>query len=113
MSQLTYFLNNEDELIKMKEKTTKVKIIALNKLGKSPLMNPKYLKNKERTKLIYDIKYYLDSKTDVEIDLEFNEICIDEIFDNKCDINSYPIYDLTNNTFEKNTFEKNTFEKVL
>jgi hypothetical protein len=95
MSGMTYMFNSEEELAKMKERTTKVKVILLEKMGKHPLSNPKYLKQREKTQLLLKMKDYLDTKTDQEIDAEFNEICLDKLFDCDTDITSYPIYDLS------------------
>lgn len=95
MSGTTYELKDEEELAKMKERTTKVKVILLEKMGKHPLTNPRYLKDREKAKLLLEMKDYLDNKTDQEIDAEFNEVCLDKLFDCDTDITSYPIYDLS------------------
>lgn len=94
MSGMVYTLENEEELSKMKERTTKVKVILLDKMGKHPLTNPRYLKDREKRDLLLKMKDYLDYKTDLEIDAEFNEVCMDKLFENGTDITSYPIYDL-------------------
>ena len=95
MSGMVYTLENEEELSKMKERTTKIKVILLDKMGKHPLTNPRYLKDREKRDLLLKMKDYLDNKTDLEIDAEFNEICMDKLFENGTDISSYPIYDLS------------------
>lgn len=95
MSDMIYTVSDEEELTKMKERTTKIKLILLDKMGKHPLTNPKYLKEREKVKLLLSMKDYLDTKSDDEIDAEFNEICLDKLFDCNTDITSYPIYDLS------------------
>jgi hypothetical protein len=94
MSGMTYEANDEEELAKMKERTTKVKVILLEKMGKHPLTNPRYLKDRDKAKLLLQMKDYIDNKTDQEIDAEFNEVCLEKLFDCDTDITSYPIYDL-------------------
>ena len=101
MSDLIYNFETEEELKNMKEKVMKIKVILLDKMGKSPLTNPKYLKGRERQKFLENVKQYLETKKDDEINEEFNEIFLDKLFDSTNDVSTYPVYSLLEKEEEK------------
>lgn len=86
--------DNEEHMEELKEKVMKCKIVALNKRGKSPLFNPRYMKQREKDKLIAEIKELL-GKPLSEIDEMFNEIVLDELLCEGKDVSTYPVYDLS------------------
>ena len=86
---------NEEEQIKIKRKQyiTKVKLIALNRLGFEPLSNPYNFTQKEKNKVMDMMRVILDNDNEEKITIEFNEVCDDKIFNPKMDYSSYPCYD--------------------
>ena len=84
--------DTEEQLKELKDKAMKCKVIALHHKGKHPLYNPRNMKASEKRKLTEDIEI-LFSKDLREIDILFNEIACEELFDGR-DITSYPVYDL-------------------
>ena len=84
--------DTEEQLKELKDKAMKCKVIALHHKGKHPLYNPRNMKASEKKKLTEDIEI-LFSKDLREIDILFNEIACEELFDGK-DITTYPVYDL-------------------
>jgi hypothetical protein len=91
-----YTFDTIEELNKMKERVMKIKLIILDKMGKHPLENPSYFKQTVKNKILKGIEEYLDAKTDEEITQEFNEVCLEKLFDGECDVSNYPVYDLNN-----------------
>ena len=91
-TDFTYTLNDEEELALMKTRAMRCKVICLDKMGKHPLTNPKYLKAREKNLLIKAMKAYIDNKSDSEIEKEFNEVCLDKLFDCDTDVSAYPVY---------------------
>jgi hypothetical protein len=82
----------EKEKIKRKEYITRVKVISLSRMGKHPLANGSLLSQTDKKKLIETMEKVL-LLTDGQIEREFNDVCIEKIFDPKCDYSTYPIYD--------------------
>ena len=82
----------EQKKIIQKEYITKVKVIALSRMGKHPLANGSLLSQADKRKLIETMEKIL-LLTDGQIDREFNDVCIEKIFDPKCDYSTFPIYD--------------------
>jgi len=74
-----------------KELITKVKIIALDKIGKDPLTNGSNLKKRDKDKVIKHMEDILKLPLD-DIDLLFKDICIEKIFDDDKDYTNFPCY---------------------
>lgn len=72
---------------------TKVKVIALCRCGLPPLTNGSFLSEKNKKKVINEMKKVMDM-TENDIQLEFNEVCMDDIFHAKSDYSNYPTYDI-------------------
>lgn len=83
---------NADELPLMREKLMKCKIICLDDMENHPLINPKYMSDKNKKMLIDKIKQMLENETDENITKRFNEICNERLLDNKSDYSNYPVY---------------------
>ena len=60
----------------------KVKIIVMYQIGKPILSHPRLLKQLEKKMYERLIQKELQTKTNLEIDNEFNEICNSELFSN-------------------------------
>lgn len=81
----------EEQLIALKNKATKVKVIALSQMEKQPISNPTYFNKKEK-RILMEKMTELFSKPDEEINEKFNQIVNEEVLDNKRDVSSYPVY---------------------
>ncbi len=79
------------EADKRKEIVTRLKVIALDRLGKHPLMNPSYLSQREKTKLI-SLMTTLQDEPEESIIKEFNDICNDVLFSGNVDPSTFPMY---------------------
>jgi len=92
-TQLLEIEKTEEQYIvdKRREYITKVKCIALNKIGKHPLLNPSTFRQKEKKQLIKAMEEVM-TLTEEEITKQFNEVCADEIFCEGIDYSLYPIY---------------------
>jgi len=76
---------------KRKEIITRLKVVALDRLGKHPLMNPAYLGQREKNKLI-SLMSTLQDEPEESIIKEFNDICNDVLFSGKADPSTFPMY---------------------
>jgi len=83
----------DKEKVNRKRYITKVKIIALNSLGKHPLDNPSTFSRKEKTKVMDKMQEILNTYTEEDVTGEFYTICEEKIFNEKSDYSSYPVYD--------------------
>jgi hypothetical protein len=85
-------LSETEEKIKYKQEyITKVKVIALDEMGKYPLDNPSFFTQKDKRLLIVGMNALLHLPMDVVND-KFNIICNESIFNAENKIESLPIY---------------------
>jgi len=89
---MTTFEINPEDLPAVRQKVMKCKLIALNSMGKHPLMNPKYFTQSEKKQLISKIVELFETKSDDEITAQFNDICNERLFSNGVDLTDYPVY---------------------
>jgi hypothetical protein len=82
----------EIEFLARREYITKVKVIGLHRMGKHPLYNGSLLKPSEKERLKSTMEKIM-LLTDDQIQREFNDICIDNLFDANTDYSTYPVYD--------------------
>lgn len=84
---------SEEEIHQMKRKEyiTKVKVIALHKMGKHPLANPSTFNKKDKDIVIKKMEEVMSEDIDV-VDFLFNQICTDELFNESADYTTYPVY---------------------
>jgi hypothetical protein len=92
MNECIIECDSPEQLKKLKEKATKVKLICLDRLGKHPLFNPRAMKDRERKKLV-ELMADIFKRPDEVIDAEFNEIVNDKLLDAEFDISQYPVFD--------------------
>lgn len=78
------------EIEKRREIVTRLKVVALDRLGKHPLTNPSYLSQREKTKLIHLMTSLQDDKEE-DVIKEFNDICNDVLFSGNVDPSTFPI----------------------
>lgn len=92
MNECIIECDSPEQLKKLKEKATKVKLICLDRMGKYPLFNPRGLKERERKKL-FELMTDIFKRPDEVVDAEFNEIVNDKLLDAEFDISQYPVFD--------------------
>lgn len=106
---------NPEEITQVREKLMKCKVICLDKMGKHPLMNPKYFSNLEKDRLLVMVREMFDNYSIKEITEKFNEVCSDKLFNNNTDYSNYSVY--VDNRFpeqqNKIEEEKPAFEKLV
>lgn len=79
---------DEDELKRLKTRATKCKVIALYKVGKHPLYDPRKMLTSERKGLLEKIEEWF-AKDDLEIDKIFNEISCEILFAGDAEVDTY------------------------
>ena len=86
-------LNEEEKLkVERRDYITRVKVISLSRMGKHPLANGSLLSKTDKKKLIETMEKVM-LLTDGQIEREFNDVCIEKIFDEKVDYSTFPVYD--------------------
>jgi hypothetical protein len=85
----------EKPIIQDKNKVfiTKVKCIALHKLGYHPLSNPSNMTDREKKKIIKKMQKILNDKTEEQITARFNKLVLDDILSERADYTKYCIYE--------------------
>jgi hypothetical protein len=85
----------KQQLIKINDIKVKIKVVALNIMGESPIQNTSLFSSlKKKTLLdtmnsVYETVYLIDENKLTEM---FNEVCATKVFGENCDYTSYPIY---------------------
>lgn len=85
----------KQQLIKINDIKVKIKVIALNIMGESPIQNTSlFNKLKKQTLLdtmnsVYENVYLVDEAKLTEM---FNTVCQTKVFGEDCDYTSYPVY---------------------
>jgi hypothetical protein len=92
---LLKLLNPEyKEKVKKRELIDMIKTVCLPKMGKNPLFDTSRLNLRDRNKLIKLMEDYTNKNED-ELRKEFNEVCIEYIFENpSLDYTKFPIYNI-------------------
>lgn len=73
------------------EKILRCKIIALNDMGKHPLMNIKFFNKSDKNTLFEKVKMLLDEPDDITTK-KFNDVCEERLFFNGVDYSNYNVY---------------------
>jgi len=90
--QLTESLSESQLLeIQRKEYITKIKVIALDSLGKDPLTNGSTLLSSEKARVISKMEEFM-TLDESEITRIFNNICAEKIFSVDRDYSEFPVY---------------------
>ena len=85
----------KQQLIKINDIKVKIKVVALNIMGESPIQNTSLFSTlKKKTLLdtmnsVYETVYLVDENKLTEM---FNEVCDTKVFGENSDYTSYPIY---------------------
>ena len=85
----------KQQLIKINDIKIKIKVIALNIMGESPIQNTSLFSSlKKKTLLdtmntVYETVYLVDEE---KLTSMFNEICATKVFGENSDYTSYPVY---------------------
>lgn len=82
---------DENQKTQFLEKILRCKIIALNDMGKHPLMNIKLFNKLDKQILFDKVKQLLDKPDDIIIK-QFNEVCEERLFCNGTDYSNYNVY---------------------
>jgi hypothetical protein len=69
----------------------KVKVIAMNKMGKSIISNPSYWKHDLKQQLIKEMQNILDNYSEEELKEKFNSIVNETLFDTNFNYDSFPL----------------------
>jgi hypothetical protein len=69
----------------------KVKVIAMNKMGKSIISNPSYWKHDLKQQLIKEMQNILDNYSEEELQVKFNSIVNETLFDTNFNYDSFPL----------------------
>jgi hypothetical protein len=77
--------------IQRKEYITKIKVIALDSLGKDPLTNGSTLLSSEKARVISKMEEFM-TLDESEITRIFNNICAEKIFSVDRDYSEFPVY---------------------
>lgn len=85
----------EEEFNKLKTKSTKLRIILLERKDKNMFCRLSSFDKRTRDKFIAEIDKMWNEMTDEEIDEEFNAICCDKLFYQGQDISNLPVKELT------------------
>ena len=86
------YTQEELDKLKQREYITKVKVIAIDRLGKFPLSNPSFFRRREKEELKILMEHIIKDMNEEEIQREFNEICCEKIFAPGVDVSQFPIY---------------------
>ena len=85
----------KQQLLKINDIKVKIKVVALNIMGESPIQNTSlFNKLKKQTLLdtmnsVYETVYLVDEDRLTQM---FNEVCQTKVFGENCDYTSYPVY---------------------
>ena len=88
--------DSEELLAKVREKIMKCKCISLEELGFEFIANPRYLNKRDKDKLVKTVEKWM-TKSDEEIDLEFNSLVCDKWLASGRDVSHFPVYDIAGN----------------
>jgi hypothetical protein len=121
--ETTKIVSQEElELLDMKEKAMKCKIIALESLGHHPLTNPSQMNKRDKKKVLDVMTKWFHTKSEEEIQEEFNDIVLEKVLNENDDYTKYRvegnrigqpllpddmvIYDVAGNTFTSEELNK-------
>jgi hypothetical protein len=100
---------DEEEFKRKREKAQRCKVIALHRMGHHPInANVSNFNQKSKLKVLELVRELFEQPDD-DIIKEFNEVCLDVVFDERQDFTSYPVYsrpvkpkvmDLSNNIID-------------
>ena len=82
----------DEQKIKRRNIVNMIKVIALYKMNKNPLINTSDLSHKDKVELIRIMNTYGD-KVEKDIQEEFNKVCNETIFYPGADYSQYVVYD--------------------
>lgn len=96
-SQEVIVMKTEEEVKKQRTKDLLLifKVVSLNRLGHTPIMNTSYLQPyqlKDFLAMMNSLIEDFNKGLEVEITAEFNRICNEKLFSNGTDVSQYPVY---------------------
>lgn len=90
--EFVFDCKDEEELLKCRNKLTKLKVVLLDRMDKPALLNIRLMDKRSRDKFKKELKHLWDTMSDEEIDKEFNDICCEKLFTCGVDISAYPCF---------------------
>jgi hypothetical protein len=90
--EFVFDCKDEETLQYYKTKTTKLKVILLDRLDKPALTNIKLMTKRDRDKFNKQLKELFETMSDKEINDEFNSICCDKLFTSGVDVSAYTCF---------------------
>lgn len=90
-----YVCETQEEFDYLKAKSTKLRIILLERKDKNMFCKLSSFDKRTKDKFIKEMNEMWNEMTDEEIDAEFNSICCDKLFYQGQDITSYPVKEMS------------------
>jgi len=94
-NSVRYVCETEEEFDRLKTKSTKLRVILLERKDKNMFCRLSSFDKRTKDKFVKEISEMWESMTDEEIDEEFNSICCDKLFDQGKDVSAYPVKEMT------------------
>jgi len=92
---IRYVCETQEEFDYLKAKTTKLRIILLERKDKNMFFRLSSFNERDKKKFIKEMNEMFNTMTDAEIDEEFNSIVCDKLFYQGQDVSSYPVKEMT------------------
>lgn len=95
MSEVKFVCDTQEEFDRLKTKATKLRIILLERKDKALFCRLSAFDTRDKTKFIKELNDMWNTMSDEEIDVEFNDICVNKLFEGGKDVTTYPVETLT------------------
>jgi len=94
-SGLKVVCETKEEFDRLRHKATKLRVILLERKDKNLFCKLSSFDRRDHNKFIKEINELWNTMSDQEIDDEFNDICVNKLFETGKDLTSYPVETLT------------------
>lgn len=81
MSSVKIVCDNVEEFEALKQKSTKLRVILLERQNKNMFCKLSTMNLRDKRKFIDELNNMWNTMSDEEIDAEFNDICVNKLFD--------------------------------
>ena len=93
--QVSFLCEDKEEFDRLKAKATKLRIILLERKDKQMFCRLSTFSKRDKDKFIAEINKMWNEMSDSEIDMEFNSICCDKLFEGGVDVSTLPVEQMT------------------
>jgi len=93
--QVRFLCEDKEEFEKLKAKATKLRIILLERKDKQMFCRLSSFSKRDKDKFIAELNEMWNTMSEDEIDMEFNAICCDKLFEGGVDVSTLPVEQLT------------------